>query len=269
MEALMEGSIPLVLTERQVTFLKFFVNESEEGIHEKVKQFHDRALTVFQYPCIKRYGFAKPSIPQHPLFKSHFLSNNWKEHKVLDIGCCMGTDLRYLQSIGANTTSLYGIELLEDFLKLGDEFFGKSDINFLVGNVLDQNFLATDSPFSKFINFFDYVYTGSVIHLFSLDEQKVLFTNIRRLLKPGGTFFGRTTGLPEAGVRDTWRSTSIYLHNPDTLKDILNDHFKTDTAVASEAQQITNEFATLKEKVPSLQERISMTFSVVSSDSNL
>jgi hypothetical protein len=68
----------------------------------------------------------------------------------LDIGCCFAQDIRKLVHDGAPADSLWGAELVPDFIDLGYELFNdKTSLgaNFMVANIFDA-----DGPLSQLKN---------------------------------------------------------------------------------------------------------------------
>lgn len=78
------------------------------------------------FPCIQRFGFAVFRLVEHPVFVKKILPAI-DQVSILDIGCCLGADLRGVIAKGGKLENLVGLELETDFIKLGYEFFGDAD----------------------------------------------------------------------------------------------------------------------------------------------
>ncbi len=127
---------------------------------------------------------------------------------VLDIGCCMGTDLRQLIADGADAANLKGIEINDDFIQLGWSLFEDKDKlkphnPFEVANILSDSVEEKGKNYQEFLKdyscHFDYVFAGSVLHLLTFEDGKRFVERVLTFLKAGGLFFGRTvasTGSP-------------------------------------------------------------------------
>ena len=211
--------------------------QKDQQIIDWVQSFHDKAVQVFHYPCLRRYGFVTPQIQDHPLYSAH-IQQRKDIVTVLDVGCCMGTDLRYLTAIeGINPLQLRGIELLSEFLRLGNEFFQDGEENqrmFVAGDLLAPDFFSSSAfrhlqtvgtsssfPSSGATESFDVVVTNRVLHLFSRSDQVKLMEVVQKLLKPGGFWIGLTTGLPSSEELPN----GILLHDPYSLKTLLTEAF--------------------------------------------
>jgi SAM-dependent methyltransferase len=222
--------VELTLTDEQKTFLGFYMGIKPEGegstaIEKNVYEFLETATKVHPYPCLYRWGFAKPGIHKHPAWNQIASTNP----KLLDVGCCMGTDLRMLIYLGIEKSRLTGVELLSEFIQLGYEFFRDGNdpamqSMFLTADFLDPNFETSLVGGQLIAEHFDAIYTGSVIHLFDQAGIIRLLQNIKRCLRKGGVFFGRTTGLPTPGIIE-YSSKQVYLHNADSLRDLLTNEF--------------------------------------------
>ncbi|KJE96074.1 threonine synthase [Capsaspora owczarzaki ATCC 30864] len=184
-----------------------------------------QALEVFPYRCIQEMRFMLPRMRFLPYYNR--ILENVANKKVLDIGCCMGTDLRQLIVDGANPSNLVGVDVADGFFALGRELFNDASRTpaptFVTANVMEPS-ERSRLPFNQF----DVVYAGSLLHL--LDEATVV-TMIQAafaLARPGGVFVGRNVGRLNAPGMFPRRSTPAnapeqlrYLHTADTLKQAL------------------------------------------------
>jgi SAM-dependent methyltransferase len=116
-----------------------------------------------------RYDSA-PSIPEIARFASH------RGNRVLEIGCGLGTDGAQFALAGADYV---GVDLTEAAVALARENFG---VRGLQGEFLNAD--AERLPLAS--ESFDHVYSFGVIH-HSPDPSRIV-AEIRRVLKPGGTF---------------------------------------------------------------------------------
>jgi ubiquinone/menaquinone biosynthesis C-methylase UbiE len=97
--------------------------------------------------------------------------------KVLDVGCGLGESSVYFALKKAEVSALdLSPKMVETTVQLGKEF--GVTINGIVGSA---ERLDVES------DFFDFVYLGNIIH--HVENRENLFREIRRVLKPGGTFF--------------------------------------------------------------------------------
>ena len=117
------------------------------------------------------------------LFNERFTSN----HSILDIGCGVGL---YSKMMGETGASVIGIDPNEKYIEIANE--GKKDnVQFRVseiGNEGNLDWVASDSA--------DFVFISDALLFYFISPdptQKpildVLFSTIRRILKPGGRFF--------------------------------------------------------------------------------
>jgi hypothetical protein len=89
--------------------------------------------------------------------------------------------LRKLAHDGAPASSLYGVELEDQYLELGYELFLDRDTfgaKFIVANILEE-----EGPLQEIDGKMDIVYIGLFLHLFDLEEQQKICERIARLLK--------------------------------------------------------------------------------------
>jgi SAM-dependent methyltransferase len=135
--------------------------------------------------------------------------------KYLDIGCCVGQDIRKLVYDGAPAENLYGSDLMQDFLDIGYDLFLDKD-------TLNATFIAADifdpGPNLKQLNgTIDIVHAASFFHLFGYQQQVVAAKQIVALMKPkaGGVIVGQQIGNVNAGERrrDTDQTKSRFSHD--------------------------------------------------------
>ena len=119
----------------------------------------------------KKKYFVEPHIPKFADF------NNWKNKRVLEIGCGIGTDA---VNFARNGAEYHGIELSKKSLELTKKRFKIYNLHGRFYNInaeKNMDFLPKNS--------FDLVYSFGVIH-HTINPKKIV-KNIFNLLKPGGT----------------------------------------------------------------------------------
>jgi len=204
-----------------------------DSIKTRVLEFQKKALQIYNYPCIHMFGFANTWFTKNKIFPE--IQKGLKDVKVIDIGCMMGTDLRYLHILGAPAQNLVGVEYLQDYIDLGFQFFqdGESQMK-----AVFQQGSALDPPPERFLEQFDFAGLGSVFHLFDEEEINKLMNYTKSVLKKGGIMFGKTTGHPKGkeGVNTMTcnpkdPNKSVYLHSADTLSALFTSFGFTDLVV--------------------------------------
>ena len=121
----------------------------------------------------KRY-FVEP----HNKIFANFSS--WKDLKVCELGCGIGTDTINFARHGANVTA---IDLSEESIKIAKQravVFGHKDkINFVCGSIEELDTLLGKEKF-------DLIYSFGVIH--HTQNPDAVFSKIKNHLNPGGEF---------------------------------------------------------------------------------
>lgn len=82
----------------------------------------DKAWRKYKYPCIGLYTFLEFGISTLPQYEQ-VLSRTKQGEKLLDLGCCMGQDIRKLVFDGAPAENVSATELEPEFIDLGFELF--------------------------------------------------------------------------------------------------------------------------------------------------
>jgi hypothetical protein len=119
--------------------------------------------------------------------------------KFLDLGCCLGQEIRKLVFDGAPSANTYGSDLWGDFFLVGHELFkdkGRLQTTFIAADVFDDS-----SPLNKLAGQMNIVYTGAFFHLFGLEDQEKIAARIVQLLvpQPGSLIIGRQSGSEMSG----------------------------------------------------------------------
>jgi len=197
-------------------------------IKERVESARERALKIFPYQCIKRFRFVEPRCAMHPLYKDLVEKRDRGTRHVLDVGCCMGTDIRKmifdkLINLERGDT-VVGIDIAPEFFQIGFEIFEDEDQvrdKFFPCDLLDSDQME---QFRKARGPFNLIYCGSVFHLLEKEQTVNLAKAIFGLMSSGGIFFGRTggslTGKPEESEHKE-RKQKRYLHTEESLKELL------------------------------------------------
>jgi predicted TPR repeat methyltransferase len=171
---------------------------STKQIKEFIQTAYIQALATYPYRCVKELRFIRPRILNHPKYAQLIADKAELKHKkILDIGCCMGVDLRQMILDGADYNNVLGVDIQQNFLNIGmDEMFFDRNImqnRFTVANILETQ--QTNAILNNFVqNGVDIIYVGSVYHLLDEKQCEVLSRNICCYLKPGGIVLGRTNG---------------------------------------------------------------------------
>jgi hypothetical protein len=119
--------------------------------------------------------------------------------KFLDLGCCLGQEIRKLVFDGAPSAHTYGSDLYGGFFSVGYELFNDKDklqTTFIAADVFDD-----DSPLTKLAGQTNIIYTGAFFHLFGLEDQEKIAARLVQLLvpQPGSLIIGRQSGSEVSG----------------------------------------------------------------------
>ncbi|ETO16636.1 hypothetical protein RFI_20700 [Reticulomyxa filosa] len=178
---------------------------------------------------------------EHPSYESLVrpkLSDGNNTVRILDLGCCFGTDLRSFVADGAKVDYVVGVDKFSEFIDLGLEFFGDKeksmaksyvhfqkkctnksltiffffmlfvivvggDTRFIVCDILDKKTLLEKISKLNPKKQFDVVYIGSVLHFFTYEQSKQIMETVFELLNPnGGIVFGRNAAFENRVEKD-------------------------------------------------------------------
>lgn len=138
--------------------------------------------------------------------------------QYLDIGCCMGQDIRKLVYDGAPSENIFASDLQARFWDIGYEMF--NDKSSLKATFIEADVFDTKSGLHQFTGKFDIVHAASFFHLFDWDGQVTAAKVIVGLLNPesGSLILGRQAARVEAGdfTAQVEQTKSRYWHNPES-----------------------------------------------------
>jgi len=157
-------------------------------------------IKIAPHTCIRESIFAEPRIDHHFIYQSVLEEaiQSSKPVTLVDLGCCMGTDLRKLVLDGFPIENVCGIDIEERFFDVGQLLFNEEGnspaIKFLQGDALDPKFSLR---FTRLESKFDYVHSANVVHLFNELQQIDFIRSLAFLVRPGGVIWGRQVGLAD------------------------------------------------------------------------
>jgi len=211
------------------SFFLAAISPDEEVVRQRVLEIQKKAYEACPYPCIRMFYFAALRMKEHPTYKEVLEQGKKGDALLLDLGCCMGTDVRNLAYEGYPASQIVGSDLLETYLSLGHELYKDKDTcksKFIAADVFDLPPTLSSSP--RLLNLdsvsklddlagsITFIYTGSVFHLFDAPRQKGLALRLLRLWtrEPGAIIFGRHQGKTEEGLMTHRPEWNIYGHSP-------------------------------------------------------
>lgn len=202
------------------------IAKSEQVDH--VISVRDRAYTTHQYPCLGRFRFLELELSRHHLYRSYVvptLTRATGKEEVppifLDLGTCLGQDLRKLVFDGVPPSRLYGSDIEQTFIDTGYEMFldeGKMprDRFLCPADVFDD---PAKSKFSTLTARVDILNASAVFHLFDEAKQIDVARCCMRLLRkdPGSTSLVLGAHVGSAKARETLRhSGGKFRHDENT-----------------------------------------------------
>jgi len=170
---------------------------NDENISARVKQAFDSAIVAFPYRCIFNLSFAESRIVNHPKYTQ--IRQSLSNLRLIDIGCCMGTEIRQLLVDGIDSRNVLGIDIQPQFIDIGIKLFNDAPSfkdRFVICNLLDDDVVKRTPPLQSFLNNGDVtaIYCGAVYHLLRQRDTHKLTQLVATLLPRGGIYFGSSGG---------------------------------------------------------------------------
>jgi len=174
---------------------------------------------VNPFPCVGEFGFLELNLSRSPSYAkavARLKSDSSLLH--LDVGCCVGQDIRRLVVDGVPSSQIIGLELEQGFIDIGYSLFkdrGRLETKFLCADILND--IHTLSEFKGKVTS---IHLGHVIHVFNRKEQKIVLGNLLGLLVNDGTgmLFGSLVGHDDGLTQPAMKGKMTLLHNLQTWK---------------------------------------------------
>jgi len=223
-------------------FLYAAISPDEDVIKQRVLDVQQKAYKEHAYPCIRLFFFVALRMKRMPAYKEVLERGKRGGGIFLEIGSCMGTELRNLVHDGYPVSQIVGCDFHETYISLGYELFQDketckikfvADDAFNVGTTLATAPAVTDvetvSKLDDLAGRVSFIYTSSMFHLFDEAKQKELAKRMVRLWtrEPGAIIFGRHQALEQAGNlskgRPGWNSHG---HSPASWETMWKEAFE-------------------------------------------
>ncbi|KZV63372.1 hypothetical protein PENSPDRAFT_669731 [Peniophora sp. CONT] len=215
-------------------FLKKTISHDEEEIRARVQDVQKDAK--FPYPCFRGFHHVALFMSSNAAYQRVLeLGRTDPEAVLLDIGCCMGTDVRKATYDGYPASQIVGCELIPEFLALGHKLYadeGTCPIRFIQCDVFALDLpspiqpvklppttsIAQVASLNDLIGRVAAIYTGALFHLFDESSQLALALRLAILIRSDkpSIIFGRHQGLPQAGLMEDKFMKSRYAHSPES-----------------------------------------------------
>ncbi|KAH7890451.1 hypothetical protein F5I97DRAFT_1972805 [Phlebopus sp. FC_14] len=229
----------LRLSEKQRAFLLHAIRGlDDEQIRTRILEV--QRDTTYPYPCFRAFHHVSLYMSENDAYDrilelAQEADQSGGECLFLDIGCCMGTDLRHLVLSGFPAGSVIGCDVREEFIELGYKLYGDRDIckiPFFVGDVFDivlaPGFAVSDvanvpltsvSSLDQLRGRVKYIYSGALFHLFDEGTQEAIARRLSTLLNiqegsGKAVVFGRHSAKAEEGMIDDTMKRVRYAHSP-------------------------------------------------------
>ncbi|EPE32083.1 S-adenosyl-L-methionine-dependent methyltransferase [Glarea lozoyensis ATCC 20868] len=230
-----QPSLENKLNERVRRVFEEYSRIPPDEVESHVYEVRELAWSVFPWPCIGEFWFLELGLTRHPEY-NHVL-RTLKEGsvqnlnpKILDLGTCLGQDLRELAHNGAPINTLYGADLVAGFEAVGYELFRDSNrfgpSNFITGNIFSNDI---DDGLVKTRGTWDIIHATMFLHIWALEDQEKACVNILKLLRqsPGSLVVGTQTGTAKPGeftvkppLCEPGEQKVVYRHSKETMRDM-------------------------------------------------
>lgn len=226
------------LTPDARTLFEEYAGVQPRDVENHIYRIRDKAWGIFPWPCIGEFWFLSFGLAKHPLYHNLVLPRLKTGDSLLDLGSCMGQDLRKLVFDGAPSEKLYASDVFPQYEGLSYELWRDKDSfphHFLADDVLadNENFMKGSLMTKLGPGQTDIIAINMFLHLFDYENQLKVATRILRLLsqRPGSLILGSQAGVrppmeqplkPPFDKTEDGETRTIYRHSPDSFIDLWN-----------------------------------------------
>nr|POE93238.1 methyltransferase ausd [Quercus suber] len=221
----------------------------------------DQAWEIFPFPCVGQFWFIEFGLSRHPRYDEivqllkqasaqqpvptdvqqgdgeplpvvEEIVGSPARTRLLDVGTCVGQDLRMLRHHGVSNAALYGTDLMPGFEDVGHNLFLDKETfqnHYIVADLFDA---SSASPLVKTAGLWDVITANMFIHQFDLKHQQLAARRMVSLLRDakGSIILGSITGQLDAGPEplkppftDKDRTRMTYRNSKETMHKLWED----------------------------------------------
>lgn len=236
----------LVLDSETEAFFKAETRiQGTQELRKHIIEVQEEAHKICPYFCVRGFTFVRLKMARSPTYSRALqLLKDRPDAILLDIGCCMGVDLRKIIQDGWPISQTIGTDLQPAFWDLGHKLFRTTPetypVKFLAGSALDDAQFCPTAPIpphplpsvasvktlTELRGHFSVIYAGSLFDVLGEGEQVELGKRLAALLdpRPGSIIFGSHTGAPSGGQRNEM-FPKIPCHSPESWIQIWEEQF--------------------------------------------
>lgn len=124
--------------------------QDEAALKTHIIDVQKEAYKVAPYACIRGFDFLHPNMSKLHIY-NHILKRGSEGAILLDVGSCLGADVRKAAEDGFPVHNIIASDLKEAFSELGRNLFKSSSepILFIPGDIFDPAFLSVSQPASS------------------------------------------------------------------------------------------------------------------------
>ncbi|KAH7889087.1 hypothetical protein F5I97DRAFT_1803283 [Phlebopus sp. FC_14] len=223
----------------------------DEELKRHILAVQAEAYKVAPYPCIMGFVFLSLLISRFPVYEDVLsIGRNRPNAILLDVGCCVGTDIRKAVADGFPAERTIGSDLHPEFGQLGHKLFNTTPKtypgHFIPGDIFDPAMLSIVEPFKAAPSVQEepkltsltslnplqgrtsVIHAANFFHLFSEAKQWHLARGLAGLLspEPGSIICGSHWGLHEKGTmleRLFGSNVEMFCHSPESWRELWEE----------------------------------------------
>ncbi|OCH86002.1 hypothetical protein OBBRIDRAFT_821286 [Obba rivulosa] len=229
----------LNLSQKTRIFLCDEVTQDNAELRRRIFDVQNEAYEKHPSPYIYAFKFLATTMSETPIYPTVLEAGVSGDTLLLDLGCCMGTDVRKLVYDGYPASNILACDTRQDFIDLGYKLFGDANtcpVHFFTSDIFEVPVQFDEVPpglltsevadLEELTDSLTHIYAGALFDLFDQPMQKSLALRLLTLLrrKKGSIIFGVQRGLSEEGYVDGL-SRDRNAHSPKSWASMWKEAF--------------------------------------------
>jgi len=229
----------LTLNDVERDFLHASISKDDDDLRKRITDVQQRAYAKYPYPCVRAFHHINLMMSKNAVYGEVLEAGKSGDTVFLDLGCCMGTDVRKLVFDGYPAANVIGCDLRQEFIDLGYELYNDRDtcaIRFVVDDIFKAGTPASSHPplaqvtqLSQLQGRVSHFYLGALFHLYNEETQFAIALTVGKLLRKqkGSISFGRHVGVEDSkeGIADDHLGRDRYSHSPSSWVKLWKEVF--------------------------------------------
>ncbi|GBE84469.1 hypothetical protein SCP_0604480 [Sparassis crispa] len=130
----------LKLSDVETEFLHATITQDDEELQRRILGVQKEAYDMYPYPCIRAFHYVSLMMCGNSIYPMVLAAGKSGNTRFLDLGCCMGSDVRKLAYDSYPVANILGCDLRQEYIDTSHKLYQDvltSPIHFFTSNIFD------------------------------------------------------------------------------------------------------------------------------------